>query len=121
MPLAIELKPVETLLYRSDVVAFGTFRCPSTHPLFRDSGPCTHNTVVFPRTSTIIRHRGGAAFTASPNCATLYNEKQEYTRAEVSRIDASDWFVVADDAPLPFRKTHVPVKSSTYLRQRFLL
>jgi AraC-like DNA-binding protein len=118
--LSIELKPVETLLFRSDVVAMGTFRCPATHPMFRDSGPCTHNSIVFPRTSTIIRHRGRSPFTASPNCATLYYQHQEYTRVAVSSMDASDWFVVADDLLLPFRETHVPVTPSTYLRQRRL-
>ncbi len=129
MLLPIELKPVESLLFRSDVVAMGTFRCPAHHPMFRDSGPCTHHTVVFPRSSTIIRHAGGAAFTATPNCATLYNKHQEYTRTPVSRIDASDWFVLADDIlleltggdeRLPFRATHVSIDSLTYLRQRRL-
>lgn len=127
MPLPIELKPVETLLFRSDLVALGTFRCPATHPLFRDSGPCTHHTIVFPRTSTVIRHSGGRPFTASPQCATLYNQHQEYTRQAISAEDACDWIVIADDILLemtgssrPFSTTHVPIDSRTYLRQRRL-
>jgi AraC-like DNA-binding protein len=125
--LAIDLKPVETLVFCSDIVAIGTFRCPATHPLFRDSGPCSHHTFVFPRTITTIRHAGGKPFVATPNCVTLYNQGQEYTRAEISRIDASDWYAVADDVLLgatgrdrPFRDTHVPIDSQTYLMQRRL-
>jgi len=54
--LDVRLKPVETLLFRSDVVAIGKFRCPATNPLFFDSGPCSHHTFVFPRTMTLVRH-----------------------------------------------------------------
>ena len=32
--MQVEVKPVETLLYSSDVVAMGTFRCAADHPLF---------------------------------------------------------------------------------------
>lgn len=126
--LEIRTKPVERVVFRSDVVAFGQFRCAAAHPLFRDSGPCTHHTFVFPRSSTVIRHAGGSAFTATPNCATLYNEGQEYTRQTISRVDVSDWFVVAADIVAsilgddrrPFRRTHVPVDAATYFEQRFL-
>ena len=97
--------------------------------MFRDSGPCTHHTVVFPRTSTVIRHAGGSPFTATPNCATLYNQNQEYTRRRVSSEDASDWIVLADDIlrdltqseeQRPFRSTHAAIDSRTYMRQRRL-
>ena len=128
MPLAIALKPVETLLFRSDIVAVGAFRCPELHPLFADSGPCTHHTFVFPRTCTTVRHSGGRAFTATPNCVTTYNQGQEYSRRAIDEIDASDWYVVADDVLFeatgarerPFRTTHVPVDARTYLVQRQL-
>ena len=127
--LDVTVKPVETLLFRSDVVAMGKFRCPATHPMFRDSGPCSHHTIVFPRTSTVIRHDRGPAFTASPNCATLYNQNQQYTRVAVSNSDDCDWFVIADDILVnategydrrPFRQAHVPTDSATYVRQRRL-
>jgi AraC family transcriptional regulator len=96
--LDIATKPVERLLFRSDVVAIGAFRCAVTHPLYRDSGPCTHHTIVFPRTVTGIRHAGGASFTGSPNTVSFYNQHQIYTRQPVSPIDSSDWYVVSDDA-----------------------
>ncbi|HSP14086.1 MAG TPA: AraC family transcriptional regulator [Thermoanaerobaculia bacterium] len=128
MPLPIALKPVERLLFRSDIVAIGSFRCPASHPLFADSGPCTHHTFVFPRTCTVIRHSGAPAFTATPNCVTTYNQKQEYSRRPISEADASDWYVVADDVLVaatgvrerPFRQTHVPIDARTYLLQRQL-
>ena len=66
VPLEIRLKPVETLLFRSDIVAVGRFRCPANHQLFRDSGPCSHHTFVFPRSVTAIRFDDGHAFVASP-------------------------------------------------------
>jgi AraC family transcriptional regulator len=127
--LDIRVKRVERVVFKSDVVAIGTFRCPASDPMFRDSGPSTHHTFVFPRTSTIIRHNGGRAFTAGPNCVTLYNQGQEYTRTKIAAVDACDWYVVADDilsaaADLdhgrPFRETHVPADSRMYLRQREL-
>jgi AraC family transcriptional regulator len=132
--LHVNLKPVEALIFCSDVVAFGTFRCPATHPTYRDSGPCSHHTFVFPRTATAIRHENGASFVGTPNTASLYNQNQIYTRSKIDNIDASDWFVIADDILLdairssdpdvlsdrPFARTHVPVDAATYRRQRAL-
>jgi len=130
VPLEVPLKPVETLLFRSDIVAIGKFRCPSTHPLYRDSGPCSNHTFVFPRSATTIRHETGEWFVGSPNTASLYNHGQHYTRSKISDIDASDWFVIADDVLIdilrpvrddrPFTETHVRVDASLYLEQRQL-
>ncbi len=134
MPLAIRLKPVETLRFRSDVVAIGTFRCGADDPLFRDSGPCTHHTFVFPRTSTRIKHDGGRPFVGGPNAVSLYNESQRYTREAIDAADASDWYVVADDVLLaaaaevdpraderrPFTSAQVPIDSALYFEQRRL-
>jgi AraC-like DNA-binding protein len=126
--LELRTKPVERVVFRGSLVAFGQFRCGAGHRLFRDSGPCTHHTFVFPRTSTVIRHAGGRPFVATPNCATLYNEGQEYTREAISAADVSDWFVVdagvvgetLGDERRPFRRAHVPVDAATFLEQRFL-
>lgn len=130
VPLEIRLKPVETLLFRSDVVAVGKFRCPVTHPLFRDSGPCSHHTFVFPRTVTGIRHAGGASFVGTPGAVAFYNQHQEYSRRAISEIDASDWYTVADDVLFdivdadseerPFRAVSAAVDARTFLEQRML-
>jgi AraC-like DNA-binding protein len=129
MSMKVEVKPVEVLVYASDVVAMGTFRCTADHPLFHDSGPCTHHTFVFPRSATEIRHDDGMWFTGSPNTVSLYNQHQRYTRRAISRIDASDWFVVADDVlrdaigdfdARPFRSAFAPIDIETYAQQRRL-
>lgn len=129
MTMQVEVKPVEKLLYSSDVVAMGTFRCPADHPLFSDSGPCTHHTFVFPRSSTEIRHDNGTSFVGSPNTVSLYNQHQRYTRRAISRIDASDWFVISDDVlsdvlgdfgERPYRAAFAPIDVDTYAMQRRL-
>jgi len=132
----IRTKPVETLVHRTDAVAFGRFVCPSSHPLFRDSGPCSYNTFVFPRTATRIRLAEGPSFVGDPSTVLFYNQHQRYERAKVSDIDCCDWFVVADEllvdmiAPhdpavldrrdRPFRFPVAPAESNVYLAQRRL-
>jgi AraC-like DNA-binding protein len=131
MPLAIRLKPVEALLFRSDVLAVGKFRCPADHDLFRDSGPCSHHTFVFPRTMTLIRHADGPSFLGSPSAVVLYNEGQRYSRSKISDLDASDWYTLADDVLLdmlgrygeadprrPFARAEVACDARAYVEQR---
>lgn len=130
MALDVHLKPVEALLFRSDIVAVGKFRCPSKHPLFRDSGPCSHHTFVFPRTLTRIAHANGPTFTATPDVVGFYNQHQEYSRTAISEVDASDWYTVADDVLFdivgadsharPFRAATAAVDARTFLEQRML-
>jgi AraC family transcriptional regulator len=136
VPIDIELKPVESLVFRSEFVALGAFRCPAWHPLYRDSGPCSYHTFAFPRTATVIRHAEGATFVGTPNSVSLYNQHQIYSREKIDEIDASDWFVLSDDVLIdaigsvdpgvadrpsrPFVHTHAPVDAGTYLEQRRL-
>lgn len=132
--LDIRLKPVESLLFHGDVVAVGRFRCPATHPLFRDSGPCSHHTFVFPRTRTAIRPANGSPFAGSPGGMVMYHEGQEYTRERIDPVDASDWYTIAGDVLLdimrgldvhaterrPFRFVEVPCDATSFLEQRRL-
>jgi AraC-like DNA-binding protein len=130
--------PVETLVYRSDVLWIGRFRCPAGHPLFADSGPASAHLFVFPRTSVRIRHQGREPFLASPNLVTFYNPGDEYRREPVSAEgDHCDWFAVAPEVaaevvgdvdaraaerpPKAFRFTHGPSDSCSYLEQRLAL
>ena len=106
MPLDIHIKPVEMLLFRSDLIAVGKFRCQAAHPLFRDSGPCSHHTFVFPRTVTRIEYDGGPAFVGTPSSVVFYNQYQLYTRSRVSDVDASDWYTIADDVLLEMVREH---------------
>lgn len=93
----LQVKPVETLLFESDVVALGTFRCATEHPLFEDSGPSNSNAIVFPRNAVWIEHAGGAAFVGDPTVVPLYNVGQRYRRRAIRHADHSDWIVLADD------------------------
>ncbi|HVR40903.1 MAG TPA: AraC family transcriptional regulator [Thermoanaerobaculia bacterium] len=126
MPLDVHLKPVESLLFRSDVLAIGKFRCPSTHPLFRDSGPCSHHTFVFPRTMTQIRYADGPTITGNPSALLFYKQDQIYFRTKISDVDASDWYTVADDVLFEILDTDklrsfvAPVSTRAFLAQRQL-
>ena len=112
MPLDIQLKPVEQLLFRGEIVAVGRFRCDAAHPLFRDSGPCSHHTFVFPRTITRIHHAGGPSFVGEPGRVAFYNQHQLYTRSKISDVDASDWFTIADDVLVEMIREHDPAAST---------
>lgn len=136
MSLEVRIKPVESLLFRSELVAVGKFRCHVSHPLFRDSGPCSNHTFVFPRTSTRIHHDGGASFMGGPNTVSIYNEGQRYARTAVDESDVSDWYAVSDEIARDaistfdshvidrpnrrFRHAHAPASSHLYLTQRRL-
>jgi AraC-like DNA-binding protein len=116
-------------------VCVGEFRCPVDHPVFRDSGPSSHDCFAFPRSAVVIRH-GRGRIVADPNVATLYNRGQEYEREPLSpRGDFCEWFGVSprllrqavaaidprsSDAAAPIRFTHAPVTAETYLMQRRL-
>jgi AraC family transcriptional regulator len=125
------LSSFDRILYRSPSVAVGAFRCPRAHPLFRDSGPIENDVFVFPRTRVGIAHAGGRRFTADPGVVTLYNRGQLYGRTAIDDADRSDWFAVdralalelvrdPDPDGRPFRRSHAPSASATYLRQRRL-
>lgn len=88
---------VERLLFRSDVAAAGAFRCPSSHRLYKDSGPASGYLLVFPRTSTTIVYDGTRPVTAAAPLAVFYNEGQAYTRRRIDDADACDWFMLAPD------------------------
>ncbi|HET7706999.1 MAG TPA: AraC family transcriptional regulator [Thermoanaerobaculia bacterium] len=136
MSLEVRIKPVESLLFCSELVAVGKFRCHVSHPLFRDSGPCSNHTFVFPRTSTRIEHESGASFTGGPNTVSIYNEGQRYVRTAVDEADVSDWYAVSDEIARDaiatfdshvidrpnrrFRQAAAPAPDTLYLKQRAL-
>jgi len=97
MPLAPVVTEVERLLFRSDIAAAGAFRCSAKHGLFNDSGPASGYLFVFPRSSTKLLFAGGRTVTATPATTIFYNEGQEYRRERIDGIDASDWFMAAED------------------------
>jgi AraC-like DNA-binding protein len=125
---------IDRVLFTSESVTVGAFRCDPAHPLFADSGPIEQHCFVFPRTSVVIEPEGSRAFVADPTIVTLYNQHQLYRRRPVSpEGDRCDWFGVdvrvlrdalaifdraAAEHDLPIQFSHAPIDASTYLQQR---
>lgn len=131
----LRILPQERIVFSSDLVCIGAFRCEADDPFFPHCGPPSVHTFVFPRTSVRIRHEGSRAFTATPNTVTFYNRGQMYSRAKVSAEgDKCDWYTVApsalraiaaevdpqaaDTPEKPFRFSHGPSDNASYLEQR---
>ena len=126
--------PADRVLFATDSVTIGAFRCATEHPSFRDSGPIQQDCFVFPRTAVVIAHCDARPFVADPTIVTLYNRAQRYERRAVSREgDRCDWFAVshdvlrdalvqrdraAADSDRPIRFTHAASDAATYLEQR---
>ena len=126
----------DRIVFATDCVTVGAFRCATDHPSFRDSGPIRDDCFVFPRTAVVIEHADARPFVADPTIVTLYNREQRYERRAVSATgDRCDWFAVsagvlrsalvlrdpaAADAVRPIRFTHAPADAMTYLEQRRL-
>lgn len=84
---------IDRVVFESDIVRIGAFRCHPEHPSFQDSGPAENYCFVFPRTAVQIRHEHEPAFVANPNVVTFYNVGQAYQRNPISpEGDRCDWF-----------------------------
>ena len=129
--------PLDRVVFESPTVSIAAFRCPASHPSFRDSGAIENHVFVFPRQTVELRYEGQAAFLADPNVVSLYNRGQRYSRHPVSpQGDHCEWFAVdpgvlldavrhedprVDDQPdRPFRFPYTPCPARTYLAQRAL-
>jgi AraC-like DNA-binding protein len=129
--------PLDRVVFRTAAVTIAAFRCPTSHPLFSDSGPIQNDVFVFPRQHVELCHEGGQPFVADANVVTLYNRGQRYRRRALApQGDECDWFAVdrallldivrtfdprIDDRPdAPFRYSHAPCQAETYRAQREL-
>jgi len=126
----------DRVVFSTECVTIGAFRCAPDHPSFRNSGPIRDDCFVFPRTTVVIQHGNARPFVADPTIVTLYNRQQQYERRAVSADgDRCDWFAVspdllrdavlfrdpaAADDERPIRFTHAPADAVTYLAQRRL-
>ena len=128
---------VDRVVFSTEGVTIGAFRCATDHPSFRDSGPIRHDCFVFPRTAVVIQHEQGRPFVADPTSSRSTTGDSSYERRPVSPDgDRCDWFAVAPDilraraaptairtrpsAERPIRFTHASADSTTYLAQRRL-
>jgi AraC-like DNA-binding protein len=127
----------DQVIFETDLVTVGAFRCPVDHPLFRNTGPIHQSCVVFPRTSVRIEHETGPAILADPTVVTMYNAGQVVERQAISAEgDRCDWYSMApgilrdavrtldrpaaDEAEHVIRKPSARSSSALYLRQRRL-
>jgi AraC-like DNA-binding protein len=126
----------DRIVFSTDSVAVGAFRCGVSHPQFRTEGPIDHQSIVFPRSAVWIQHAGQRPFVADPRVITIYNLGQEYVRDVLSpEGDRSDWFGAtpavargivreidpgAADLDRPFRVANAPSDPRLYLEQRHL-
>jgi AraC family transcriptional regulator len=123
------------VLFATDIITVGRWRCPVGHPVFADSGPARGYLFVFPRSSVWIQHEGDRRFVADPATVTFYNRGQRYRRQALSPDgDRGEWFAVAPavladvltrrdpNAPERGRRlfdiTHGPSDRASYLAQR---
>jgi AraC-like DNA-binding protein len=137
--LTLHITSADSLLFESDIVAIGSFRCPPVDPLFPDSGPIGNPLFAFPRTAVTICYEDGTTFVSDPNTIPLYNRGQVFSRRSLGhdRGDVADWYAVADDVLLdaiaaydgsiydrpdhPFPAAYVPANTWMYLEQRRLV
>ncbi len=131
--------PPERGVYRGELLAVGTFRCPVDHPAFhRESMVFGGHLIVFPRTSVVIAQAGRREAVADPTVAVLYNDRQAYSRRKLSDDgDRCDFFRFAprcvaeaitdghadwlDNHDHLFARPTGPVDADLYLAQRRLL
>jgi len=75
---------IDRVVFESDMVRMGAFRCHPDNPSFQDTGPAQNYCFVFPRTAVEIQHEHEPAFVANPNVVTFYNAGQAYWRNPIS-------------------------------------
>ena len=85
--------PVERILFDSPLVRIGSFRCPTSDPLFVDSGPIVNPIFVFPRTGVWIEHEGREPFVVDPlvwsdRCQRARRVEHAESRESVARAPA---------------------------------
>jgi len=125
----------DRVLFKTDLVTIGAFRCRVDDPCFSDSGPLPQPCFVFPRTCTTIQYPDRPAFVADPTVVTTFNADQQYRRRPLSRQgDECDWYGVdpamfreairrvdpaaADSGDRMIRRPFAASSAALYLRQR---
>ena len=128
----VSLKPVERLLFETDLALVADFRCRPDDRLFRNSGPSNANCIIFPSTSTKIIRRKRHATLESPADVSLMNRGEEYEREVISEEGTfTTWYTLADEVldeilfdagvrDLNFPVYQVRVPARTILEQRRL-
>lgn len=129
------MSEIEQVIFASELVRIGLFRCPPWYPHFSDTGPIQGHLLVFPRNSVQITFAGGEPIIADPNIVMLYNQGQCYRRAQLTpHGDHCEWFAFPSSVLMaalqvydpcaveqpehPFQFSHTASDARCYLRQR---
>jgi AraC-like DNA-binding protein len=129
---------VDTIVFRTNSVSVGLFRCRPWHTQFKQTTPAENHLLVLPRTSVYIAQAGFEPVVATPNVVMLYNQNQIYRREKVSEQgDLCEFFAFSPAALLeahrvhnpkgggwgerPFPLSHVPSDPDAYLIQRLVV
>ena len=96
--LAIEVAPVERVLYWGKQIVIAQFSCRPDHPHFFGTGPIRTPVCGFPRKSASVAINDGRPFLADPTVAVLLNRGDHYRRNVVSEEgDRSDLIGVDEE------------------------
>lgn len=129
----VPLKPMEHLIFRSELALYADFACAPDEPLYADSGPSNAFCFIFPSTSTRILRRGRPSILENPAAVSLLNRGEEYQRQAVTRRGTyGTWFTLADELLEElwseadrreggFREPQIAVAAETILLQRRIL
>jgi AraC-like DNA-binding protein len=82
--LAIEVAPVERVLYWGSRIVIAQFSCRPDHPHFFGTGPIQTPVFGFPRKSASLAVNDGKPFLADPTVAVLLNRGDHYRRSVVA-------------------------------------
>jgi len=96
--LAIEVAPVERVLYWGKQIVIAQFSCRPDHPHFFGTGPIRTPVCGFPRKSASVAINDERPFLADPTVAVLLNRGDHYRRNVVSEEgDRSDLIGVDEE------------------------
>jgi AraC-like DNA-binding protein len=126
----------DRIVFASDSVVLGQFRCPTWHADFSVAGKIHYHVAAFPRRAVWIAREDAGRFVADPSLATLFNPGQPYERSSISRQgDESDWIGVSEslardivrhfdwsdaDRGAPFRFHRACVTNNVYVARQAL-
>ena len=87
----------ERIVFRSDAMVLGEFRCPPSYAEFERAGRITSFVLAFPTRAVWVEREDERPFVADPGLATIYNPAQHYRRLPIApEGDESDWIGLAE-------------------------
>ncbi len=101
------LAPVETLLFRSDLVKIGTFECAADDPCFRISEPLDNDVFVLPTKPLWFRRNAGDYRFVEPGAILMHRAGSRLERRRATDSgDRAYWFGVHPDVFVDALRRH---------------